>query len=156
VRFIETVAGCAIAAACLLVLLQVVLPYFPSLSMPWIPEVERYLVIFAVFLAAGVVFAKKGHIAVEFVVEHLPPNWQWRIDILGVVLGIAFSVTVGLLGIKWVEGERMLGAVTTSGIELPIWMVQISVPLGLLLLAGFMVARLVQLAREVPEKGKKP
>lgn len=153
-RFLENVAGWGIAAACLLVLVQVVLPYFPSLSLPWIPEVERYLVIYAVFLAAGVVFAKNGHIAVEFLVERLPPNWQRRIDMLVVLLSVAFCGTVGLLGIKWVEGERMLGAVTTSGIALPVWIVQISVPLGLLILAGFMIGRLVQLARGRTEKGK--
>lgn len=153
-RFIETVAGFGIAAACLLVLLQVVSPYFPSLTLPWIPEVERYLVIFAVYLAAGVVFAKGEHIAVEFLVDSLPQIWQQVIDLFGVFLGIVFALTLGLLGIKWVAAERTLGAVTTSGIALPIWMVQISVPLGILILAGFMIRRLVHLVRSATGTGK--
>lgn len=151
-RFIENVAGFGIAAACLLVVLQVVLPYFPSLSMPWIPEVERYLVIYSVYVAAGVVFVRGGHIAVEFVVDRLPAKWQRAIDLFGVAVGMVFSLVVGVLALKWVAGERTLGAVTTSGIELPVWMVQIAVPLGLLMLAGFMGWRLVQLVRGKAER----
>lgn len=146
-RFIETAAGFGIAAACLLVVLQVMSPYVPGLSLPWIPEIERYLVIYSVYLAAGAVFASGGHIAVEFLVDRLPRALQRAIDAFGIALGIVFSLTVGFLGIKWVAAERTLGAVMTSGIELPVWVVQSAVPVGLFILAGFMARKLIGLVR---------
>jgi TRAP-type C4-dicarboxylate transport system permease small subunit len=129
------------AAMTLDCILGVFFRYVVQDALTWTEETARYLMIWMGFLAMGLALREGGHIAVDIVLERMPPRAQRAMVALVRLLGIAFLLAV--IGAGWVLLTRVSGQRTpVLGISM-LWP-YLAIPVGCLLTAIEMVALMLR------------
>jgi TRAP-type C4-dicarboxylate transport system permease small subunit len=143
-RFCDTVAAVSQVVVMLLMaamtvdcLLGVFFRYVVQDALTWTEETARYLMIWMGFLATGLALREGGHIAVELVLERMPPGIQRAMLASVRLLSLAFLVAV--IGAGWsllvkVSGQR------TPVLGISMMWPYLAIPVGCLLTALEMVA----------------
>lgn len=112
-----------------------------NLSAAWTEEVARYVLIWIVFLGAGIGCRKRQLISLEFVVRALPSLPGQGLVYLGQVVCIGFFALLIAVGLDFVQ----LGAVESSPvIQIPKAWVYAAMPVG----AALMILNIVALTAE--------
>jgi C4-dicarboxylate transporter, DctQ subunit len=108
-------------------------------SYDWAEESVRLLMIWAVFLTLALAGRRGFHIRAELAVEAMPDRWRRFAHIVASLAGLGFSVT--LLWAGWSQERHLwrLGMMTESTLDLPLWVVFISLPLGAALLVVYYI-----------------
>ncbi|TDH35660.1 TRAP transporter small permease [Pseudohoeflea suaedae] len=88
-----------IALAAVITLQIVSRVFFTSFA--WTEEVARFLLIWITFLGAALAFQQARHIAVTFVRDLMPLNLRRIITGAGILVAIAFLVTLAMIGWKY-------------------------------------------------------
>jgi TRAP-type C4-dicarboxylate transport system permease small subunit len=110
-------------------------------ALTWTEETARYLMIWMGFLATGLALREGGHIAVELLLDRLPPPARRAALGLVHVLGLVFLLSV--IGAGWVLLARVSGQRTpVLGISM-LWP-YLAIPVGCLLTALEMGALLLR------------
>jgi TRAP-type C4-dicarboxylate transport system permease small subunit len=131
--------GIALAAAALLVSLaliawSVVMRYFLNQPIAWVDELVGYLLVVSVMLAAADALQEGEHIAVDIVTERLGPRGRRIVLLIGLV---AVAVSAALLvyeGYDMVAFSKMVNLLSNGYLAVPMWIPQLAVPVGALLL----------------------
>lgn len=112
-----------------------------NLSAAWTEEVARYVLIWIVFLGAGIGCRKRQLISLEFVVRRLPALPGQGLVHLGLLACIGFFALLISVGLAFME----LGAVETSPVmQIPKAWVYAAMPAG----AGLMILNTAVLMAE--------
>ena len=148
----RVVAGARLAVAVLVVacfaymtlavLAQVFGRYVFNYSISWTEETARYAQIWVVLMGAGIAMRRGLHVAVDALVALLPLGWAR-----------AFSVLIAM-GALWFLGVVVYGSFplielgwlfeTSPVLQLPMWIIYLSLPLGAVYFALELVARVVE------------
>lgn len=152
-EWITLITGLGVLAITLMVSYDVLMRYFLDQPQLFVDELTSFLLVAVIFLGTGPVFYKGGHIQVDLVTSRLKPKSQRRLRVITLFIGIA------LLAI--VIYETMVSTVVAFQIgrlsavmAYPLWIAMFFVPLGLILMAFFMVVGLVKKMRGKEEKGR--
>ncbi|MEQ3553354.1 TRAP transporter small permease [Pseudonocardia nematodicida] len=135
----EWVIGSVLGAMLLILFSQVVARFVFGQSLVWSEEIARYLFIWMIFIGLGAVTLRGEHIAVEALLDKL--SLRGRRVAGQVTYVILFAVNAALM----VAATRLVWTVQDLGqfapaTEIPMWLVYVAVPLGLLIAS----ARLIQ------------
>jgi TRAP-type C4-dicarboxylate transport system permease small subunit len=138
VRFLSRL-GIALAAVALLVSLaliaySVVMRYFLNRPQSWIDEIAGYLLVASVMLAAADALFHGEHIAVDIVTERLPPRAKGIVHNLGLVAVAIMGALLAASGWGMIEFSWMSGLLSTGYLSVPMWIPQLLVPIGGVLL----------------------
>jgi len=152
-----TDAAAAIGAACVLLTLVLVcyavgMRYLANQPQSWIDELVGYVLVASVMLAIAEALRKGEHIAVDILTDKLPARGKRIVQLVGM---IAVLVTAGLLLLEgWDTAmfSRMLGIRSIGYLDVPIWIVQLLIPLGGLLLLLAAIAELVRVLAGLPSE----
>lgn len=131
--------GAALAALSLLgslalIVYSVVMRYFLNAPVPWVDEIVGYLLVACVMLAAADALRGGEHIAVDVLTERLSVRGRRRALLLGLA-AVAVSASLLLVeGYHMVAFSRMVGLLSNSSLAVPMWIPQLVVPLGALML----------------------
>ena len=134
----------------LLVLIIVALPFVSAVvryltgeGYTWLAEAPPQLVPWVVFPLIGVVLRRDGHIAVDVLPHYLEGRslTVLRAIVLGVCVAAALAFAV--FGARTVLFFRQLGQMSTTEIEIPLWILYTSYPLGFALAANFALESLL-------------
>jgi TRAP-type transport system small permease protein len=121
--------GAMLAGMLVLVFVNVIGRYFFLVSFGWIEEVSRYLMIWIVFLGAGLALREGMHVAVTILSDlsgPVRPAFKWG----AWVLTFAFFLALAKFGYDYAMfASRQRSAM----LQLPMWAVYLSVPIGSLL-----------------------
>lgn len=101
-------------------------------SIPWTTELSVCVFAWIVFLGAGILTRRGGHISLEIIVERLPPAWQPWLQVIYAILAIAVAIVLIYFG-----GQLALfvGRFQKSVyLELSMFYFYLSVPVGGLLI----------------------
>lgn len=127
--------GAMLAAMLALVFANVVGRYFFSVSFGWIEEVSRYLMIWIVFLGAGLAMREGMHVAVSLFADisgPLKPGFKWG----AWALTFAFFAALAWFGFDY----AMFAARQRSAmLQLPMWTIYLAVPIGSVLTLAHML-----------------
>jgi len=93
----------ALAAMCVIVVVNVALRYLTNDSIVWSEEVARYLMIWLTFLGIGLVLRLGGHMAVDSLQESLPPVGARALRVVVVALLAAFCLFMLWVGADFVD-----------------------------------------------------
>ena len=131
--------GVALAAASLLgsmVLIgySVVMRYFAGRPSPWADELAGYLLVGSVMLAAADALLGEEHISVDILVERLSARGRHVTMLIGLVAVAASAALLVVEGADMVAFSRMVGLKSNGYLEVPMWMPQVLVPLGAVLM----------------------
>ncbi|MBI4208506.1 MAG: TRAP transporter small permease [Deltaproteobacteria bacterium] len=133
----------------LAVFLQVVLRYGFSVGLPWAEELARYLMIWSGFFGASLATRARRHLKIDFLSRAVRSE-SLRSSIQRCALAISglFCAFFCGLGAILVHHSYVTGR-HSPAMEIPIWWVQLSIPLA----AGLMALRFVgQTFGELPKQ----
>jgi len=153
-RFQERLVGGLALAALLVCAYNVFVRYFiPRLTLEASDEVQVYLVIWAVFLALGLVTAADRHVRADLFVAMFPPGFRRFVAIFGELLGLAFALLLLGYGTAVAWQTWSYGDVSTTSLRFPLWIYSAALPVGGLLMAVAYAQRCLKLFQK---NGVKP
>ena len=126
----------------LAVLAQVFGRYVFNYSISWTEETARYAQIWVVLMGAGIAMRRGLHVAVDALAAMLPLRWARVLSILiaaGALwfLGVVVYGSLPLIELGWLFE-------TSPVLQLPMWVIYLSLPLGAGYFALELVARVVE------------
>ena len=154
-RFSERIVlltGVGVLAMTLMVSYDVLMRYFLDDPQLFVDDLTSFLLVAIIFLGAGPVFYRGGHIRIDLVTSRLKTKTQSRMRVITLSIGIV------LLGIVIYETMVSTVAAFQTGrvsavMNYPLWAGMIFIPLGLILMAFFMMVQLVKEMKGKAEKG---
>jgi len=150
------IAGLACLATLFLVCYAVVMRYFFNRPQSWSDEAVGLLIVVSVMLAVPEAQRRGENIGVDLVIEKLRGKGRRALLVFGSLTVAASSVILIREGLDMVAFTRMVGIVSNSLPQVPVWAIQAFVPFGGLLLLLVAVAQLlVWLAGQEP-RGLEP
>ena len=126
---------------------EVVARYFFIKPTIWAAELSQLCLIWGCLLAMAHVLATRRHITVNAVTNLLPRMWQRFCVVLALVFIIVFSVIVTIWGWDIFHESFVRGRTTGSLMNMPVWISELSVPVGFALLAAQAVVELIGMRR---------
>lgn len=148
-RLEELLVGGLALAALLICSYNVFVRYFvPRLTLEASDEVQVYLVIWAVFLALGLVTAADRHVRADLFVAMFAAGFRRRVSIFGELLGLAFALLLLGYGAAITWQTWSFGDVSTTSLRFPLWIYSAALPVGALLMAAAYAKRCVNLFRK--------
>lgn len=110
-RWLEALVGLALAAMTAIIFFQVLIRFVFSkwnlqISAPWTEELSRYLMIWAIFIGGAIVARRADALAVEALVQVVPPAAGRAIKYCAHALALTFYACVFLLGLQWAQFGR--------------------------------------------------
>lgn len=144
-RLEQVVVGGLALAALALCSYNVVVRYFiPSLVLEWSDEVQVYLVIWAIFLALGLVTAADRHVKADLLVGMFSARTQRLLLLGGDLLGLGFAVFLVAYGAAIAWQTYDYGDVSTTSLRFPLWIYTAALPAGGLLMGVHYALRLTR------------
>jgi TRAP-type C4-dicarboxylate transport system permease small subunit len=155
-RFSERIillTGLAVLAMTLMVSYDVLMRYFLDQPQLFVDDLTSFLLVAMIFLGAGPVFYKGGHIRIDLVTSRLKSKTQSRMRVITLFIGIAFLFIVIYETMVSTVGAFQTGRVSAV-MNYPLWAGMIFIPLGLILMIFFMGMQLVKEVKGKAEKGQ--
>jgi TRAP-type C4-dicarboxylate transport system permease small subunit len=130
------VAAALVVLLTALILLDIAARYLRLFSLPWSLEASEYMLYAITFLGAPWVLREEGHIAIELVLERLPPLWRARIRRLTDALGAVVCALLLYYSCRVAWRSYDAGTMVRKSFEFPEWYVFAGVPAVMLILLG--------------------
>jgi C4-dicarboxylate transporter DctQ subunit len=150
--------GAALAAASLLVSMlvigySVVMRYFANRPVPWADELAGYLLVASVMLAAADALFEGEHIRVDILVERLSARGRHVAALIGLVAVLAASALLAVEGADMVAFSRMVDLKSNGYLAVPMWLPQLFVPVGAVVMGLAAIVAFVAAWRAGPTAG---
>jgi C4-dicarboxylate transporter, DctQ subunit len=139
----EYVIGISLFVMLMIVFLNAISRYFISLDMASALEIVTSLFPWVTFLGGAVAVKRKGHVAFSLLTDRFPPPMRKGVTLFAFFLAVALYGVVAVLGTQMVLFERETHQ-GTPALEMPTWIVELSIPLGALAI----LVRTLQVARQ--------
>lgn len=139
----EYVIGICLFVMLAIVFLNAISRYFISLDLASALEIVTSLFPWITFLGGAVAVKRKGHVAFSLLTDLFPPRMRMAVALFALLLAVALYGTIAALGTQMVLFERETHQ-GTPALEMPTWIVELSIPLGSLAI----LARTLQVARQ--------
>ncbi|MEO6566906.1 MAG: TRAP transporter small permease [Casimicrobiaceae bacterium] len=127
-------AAIALLASMAMIVYSVVMRYVLNQPVAWVDEMVGYLLVACVMLAAADALRQGEHIAVDIVTERLSTRGRRWTAVLGLLAVAASALLLAVEGFDMVAFSRMVGLVSNGYLAVPMWIPQMLVPVGALLL----------------------
>jgi C4-dicarboxylate transporter, DctQ subunit len=125
---------------------SVVMRYAFNRAPVWVDDVVGFLLVGIVMLAAAQVLRRGEHIGVDILTSRLPPRAQRWAEAWSALAALAVALVFVVNGWRTAMFSRSLGIVAEGRIEIPVFWLQLLLPLGGLLLALAALEALLRLA----------
>lgn len=127
-------SAAALLASLVVIVYGVVRRYVFNTPVAWTDELVGYLLVASVMLAAADALFGGEHIAVDIVTERLAPRGKRVAFLFGLAAVAATAMLLLAEGIGMVQFSHQVGLRSNGYLALPLWIPQLLVPLGALLL----------------------
>ncbi len=133
------ISGLLIGLSTAIMVIEVVTRYFFSSSHSFMDEIPRYLVSVATFLAAPVMLKLNKHVSVEILPEVLKGKKRCALMVLINLLTLAACTYMLLAGLSGFAYHYRVGTVSSSELQLPLWILMLFFSIGCALLTMFAI-----------------
>jgi len=133
--YVRTVETLAITGMCVVVIVaagQVFFRYVVGESLFWSEELMRYLMIWVVFLTAGLAYSRNELLGMRLLVDTLPPRAARVVEIAGRILILVFLLTIAWYGFDFAYRTRLQQSVA---LQFSLFWVHVSIAVGAVILA---------------------
>lgn len=133
-RLDAVLAALCLSAMVVLVLVQIVLRNVFQTGLEGADVLVRHLVLWVVFLGAGMAAREHLHIRIDALPRFLPARLRPVAD------GLVLLFSLGVLGVLCFAALRFVimeyeGGMTLPGLDTPVWLVETIIPLGYAIIA---------------------
>ncbi len=129
----NTLAALALAGASLLACLQVILRYLFDYTIFWSEEATIYLLILSTFIGAVITLRHNEHVSVDVLSFVFGERGKRALAVLAALILVAYCAIFGAYAWILVTEPAALRIVTPA-LRLPLWVVELSLPIGLTLM----------------------
>lgn len=129
----------------LLIFTQVVLRAF-HMSIVWIEELARYIMLYQIWIGAAYAVKESAHIRITSFRDRLPVEKKRRLEILVMAIFLVFSLWLSIRGIQLCHTQAHIGQ-RSPALQLPMVIPYASVPLGGILMSLRLLQRLDHLLK---------
>lgn len=134
----------SLVAMTLLITLNVALRYGLNKPINYVDEISGYLFVLMVYMALSYTTRREAHISVDLVVRRLPQKVRGGLDVVTSLLYLAvFSVYLRFVWRIFRESLQT-GEVSNSGLEMPMWIPQLFLVVGLGFLSLEIIVRIAK------------
>lgn len=130
----EIIIGVLLLTASVILFVNVSARYLFNSGLPWAEEIVRYQIIWMVFLGGSAAARRGMHIGVDIIAKFAAPSIRKGVLIATNLIALLFCLYVAWYGADLVARTRMFGQVTPAA-QLPMWTVQLAIPVGCALMA---------------------
>lgn len=141
----------SVAALTLLVVGEVVARSLFDHSFEFMEEVSGYLLVAITFLAAADSFASGSFMRVDVIYGRLSPGTQRRLDRALAVLASLLCAVIAWYLVKLVWSSFHNGVVSPGRFAVPLWIPQLAMVIGVVLLAVACIRHAVNPATDAPD-----
>lgn len=150
-----TQAAAALSAALVLVSLAligwaVLMRYGFNRPPAWVDDSVGFMLVGVIMLAAGQVQRRGEHIGVDVLTSRLSPRARRWADAWAALATLAAALVLVVNGWSTAMFSRTLGIVAEGNVEIPVFWVQLALPLGGTLMALVALESLARLAAGMP------
>jgi len=146
-------AGLGLIAIAVLVLLSIITRML-GLYVPGLTVYAGYAMAASSFLALAYTFGKGGHIRVSLFIERFSGARRRAAELWCLAAGTFLAGYLAWYAVKMVRVSHMLGDVSEGADATPLWIPQIGMAAGSVLLAVALADRLISVALGAPIEGK--
>ena len=139
----EYVIGLSLFLMLAIVFLNAISRYLISLDLAFALEIVTSLFPWVTFLGGAVAVKRRGHVAFSLLTDSFPPRARKAVTLIAFLLAVALYAVIAFLGTQMVLFERETHQ-GTPALEMPTWIIELSIPLGSLAI----LARTIQVARQ--------
>jgi len=125
--------------------------YFFGASIPWAEEVMLFLMVGCVFLGNGAVMWSGRQIRMDVVVAMLPPHPRQTLDLFSKIIFIATAVTIVVFAWPVIRDLAEFDQ-RSEAANLPLYIPQAMIPLGLSIMAFLVGVRILTGHRRDPSE----
>ena len=129
----NVLAALALGGASLLACLQVILRYLFDYTIFWSEEATIYLLILSTFIGAVITLRHNEHVSVDVLSFVFGERGKRALAVLSALLVVAYCAIFGAYAWILVTEPAALRIVTPA-LRLPLWLVELSLPIGLTLM----------------------
>jgi TRAP-type C4-dicarboxylate transport system permease small subunit len=150
-------AAVALLASLVLIVYSVVMRYFLGQPAAWVDELVGYLLVACVMLAAGDALLEGEHLAVDLLTERLAARGKRLTLLFGLVAVALSALLLAVEGWDMVAFSRMVGLMSNGYMAVPMWVPQLLVPIGAVVMLLAAVVAFAAAARgDAPHSGTAP
>jgi TRAP-type C4-dicarboxylate transport system permease small subunit len=157
-RLLGALTGAAVAlsaagvlASLALIAWAVVMRYAFNRPPAWVDDAVGFLLVGVVMLAAAQVLRRGEHIGVDLLTSRLSPRARAWADAWSALAVLAAALVLVVNGWSTAMFSRQLGIVAEGNVEIPVYWVQLFLPLGGLMMAIVALESLARLAAGAPQ-----
>lgn len=136
-------AAAALAIIAVSVMIEVIARSVFNSPTLWAVEISTYAIIAAGFLGSAFVLRRGRHLEINLLTSRLPHSMQTWMGVITDACGAAFCFVVCLSGMRFVELSQIMGAVSVSELRVPLWIPQLTIPIGFALLGLEFLSRIM-------------
>lgn len=96
-NFVKYLVGVLLAAMVAIVFWNVVSRYFLGASIAWSEEISRFMLIWIVFLGAGLAYVKDEHLALDILIKAVPKKVAQVMQVIA-DLGVLYAIYIIVVG----------------------------------------------------------
>ena len=148
---LHSAGGFFVIAIALLIFTEVVSRYIFGESHAFVGEYSNWSMVWFTYLLLGAIERARGHITVDILPRRLPPRYKKVLLVVFDVVTLGFAIILLWSGVEVCLQWMQMGATSTSGIPMPLWVSRVCMPLGGVFLAFFAIEHLV---KDIPSLGK--
>ena len=145
----SNLAALFLAAIAAIVLMQIITRAM-GLKISGLDDFAAWSMAATVFLALPGTLAKGGHIRVLLILETLPARAARILELVAALTGLAVSLWAAWSVLRFVWTSFRLGDVTQGELVMPLWIPQLSMAIGFVLLAVALLEQLIDAISRLP------
>lgn len=146
---LRVTAGVLLVASVTLNFVNVIARYFFSASIYWAEEVMLFLMVGCVFLGNGVVAWSGRQIKMDVIVGMLPTKAREALDVFAELVFIVVAITIMVFAWPVIRDLYNFDQRSQSA-EIPLYIPQVLIPVGLGIMAALVSVRLILAAYRNP------
>jgi len=152
--------GCTFVASLALVVMIAIIAfgtlsrYFLGLPIAFVDEYSGYLLVVMGFLAMVLALKRNAHITVDIVQRALPEKVRGWVDVGAQCIGILIAAVLFWLSLRLFYESYATGMRASTIMETPLWIPQLSIPLGWAVFILFAALRVKNQVRSIRKPGK--
>ncbi|HRD77267.1 MAG TPA: TRAP transporter small permease [Hyphomicrobiaceae bacterium] len=132
----------ATCALCLVCYEVVVRYYFPKFLTDYGLELTIYFTVWAIFIAGAPLVREGRHVRADLLLHMLPAQAQRWLEVLSLLVGLAFIGLLTYFGWRMVHQAFTLGEKSESSLRMPLYLYYASLPVGTTLMIWPFIKRI--------------
>lgn len=143
-RLCNAIGGAALVVMTTIVVVDVLLRTLFNQTLGFVEEITGYLVVVVTFFGVSITFREGAMFRVSFLFEKFSASLKQALGIVYLAITIVFCTTMMWFTSLMVWSSFTRGKIAATELETPIYLPQLLLPIGFLILLAFAVDRLLQ------------